>query len=250
MLLFLMMQNLMLFGQSSGLEEEKEVKISGNYFWSQVTAPSDLEAKNQALELLWTNKELIKTVVTNPNLNQNNVSYILKKRGNKVLAIAYIGKNVTTKKIEIATQHVVIVEPEKLNETNQNSNTDNEKDIKTSEKVEIKNEALSDISVNKTKQLSDSVIINSLLDIEDFNNMLKELNTFKVKGKLMYSSRIDAFDNINQCYIIICKENTTKISYILDKGSDIRVNLLDSQKIKIKENQLINQLQKIYVYEF
>jgi len=88
------------------------------------------------------------------------------------------------------------------------------------------------------------------LDIDDINSVLKELNTFKMKGKIMYSSRIDAFDNRNQCYIIIYEETTNKILYLLDKGEDTRVNLLDSKKINIKENQLINQLSKIYVYEF
>lgn len=223
LLFFLLSQNGIIFGQSFDLDKEKEVKISGNYFWSQSTALSEIEAKKQASELLWLTDE-IKNI---PNLNQSSISYLVKQRGNKVLAVAYILKTGIEK-----------------------DNAINKQEITKSNIIEIKKEVASSISDGKIKQLSNSSLINSLLDIDDINSILKELNTFKMKGKIMYSSRIDAFDNSNQCYIIIYEETTNKILYLLDKGDETRVNLLDSKKINIKENQLINQLSKIYVYEF
>ena len=246
MLSFLLLQNVILFGQSSDLDKEKDVKISGNYFWSQATATSDAEAKKQASELLLLSDEVKNT----PNLNQKNISYIAKQRGNKVLAIAYIAKNGIEKSSTNPTESGTIPVPEKVKENNTNNNFVNKQEVTKSDIIEIKKEVVSNISESKTKQLSNSSLINSLLDIDDINSILKELNTFKMKGKIMYSSRIEAFDNSNQCYIIIYEETTNKILYLLDKGDETRVNLLDSKKINIKQNQLINQLSKIYVYEF
>ena len=241
MLSFLLLQNVILFGQSSDLDKEKDVKISGNYFWSQATATSDVEAKKQASELLWSTDEIKNT----PNLNQKNISYIVKQRGNKVLAVAYIPKDgIKENSTDSSVNGNVIPHPQIILDPH------NEQDTKPLEILNVNKEVVSNISESKTKQLSNSSLINSLLDIDDINSVLKELNTFKMKGKIMYSSRIEAFDNSNQCYIIIYEETRNKILYLLDKGDETRVNLLDSKKINIKENQLINQLSKIYVYEF
>ena len=241
MLSFLLLQNVTHFGQSSDLDKEKEVKISGNYFWSQATATSDVKAKKQASDLLWTTDEIKNT----PNLNPKNISYIVKQRGNKVLAIAYIGKNgIEENSTNSSVNANLIPHPQIIFDPN------NEQDTKPLESLNVNKKVVANFSDSKIKQLSSSNLINSLLYIEDINSMLKELNAFKMKGKLMYSSRISAFDNSNQCYIIIYAENTNKILYLLDKGNETRVNLLDSNKINIKENQLINQLSKIYIYEF
>lgn len=238
---FLLLQNVFLFGQSPDLDKEKEVKISGNYFWSQATAPSDVEAKKQASESLWSTDEIKNTT----NLNQKNISYIVKQRGNKVLAVAYIAKNgIVENRTDSSVNKNIISHPQIILDPMY------EKDTKPLESLNVNKEVASNIFGWTTKQLSNSTLINGLLDIDDINSILKELNTFKMKGKIMYSSRIEAFDNSNQCYIIIYEETTNKILYLLDKGSETRVNLLDSKKINIKENQLINQLSKIYVYEF
>lgn len=246
MLSFLLLQNVIFFGQSSDLDKEKEVKISGNYFWSQATATSDVEAKKQASELLWSTDEIKNT----PNLNQNNISYLVKQRGNKVLAIAYIDKKGIEKNSINSSKSGTISVSAKVKENNTNRNIVDKQEGTNSNIIEIKKEVVSNISDSKTKQLSKSSLINSLLNIDDINSILKELNAFKMKGKIMYSSRIDAFDDSNQCYIIIYDGNTNKILYLLDKGDETRVNLFDSKNINIKENQLINQLSKIYVYEF
>ncbi len=241
MLSFLLLQNVIFFGQSSDLDKEKEVKISGNYFWSQATATSDVEAKKQASELLWSTDEIKNTT----NLNQKNISYIVKQRGNKVLAIAYIAKNeVKENSTDSYENGNVIPHPQIILDPMY------ENDTKPLNSLNENKEFAWDGSDSKTKQFSNSSLINSLLDIDDINSILKELNTFKMKGKIMYSSRIDAFDDSNQCYIIIYDGNTNKMIYLLDKGNESRVNLLESNKVNIKENQRINQLSKIYVYEF
>lgn len=241
LLAFILLHNCIVFCQTSDFEKEKEVKTSGNYFWSQATALTDVEAKKQASELLWSTDE----IKNNHNLHQMNIFYIVKQRGNKVLAIAYISKNgikenSTNSSINanLIPHHQIILDAK------------NAQDTKPLESLNVNKAVVSNNYDDKTKQLSNSILINSLLDIDDINSVLKELNTFKMKGKIMYSSRIDAFDNSNQCYIIIYEETTNKILYLLDKGDETRVNLQDSKKINIKENQLINQLPKIYVYEF
>ena len=149
MLSFLLLQNVILFGQSSDLDKEKDVKISGNYFWSQATATSDAEAKKQASELLLLSDEVKNT----PNLNQKNISYIAKQRGNKVLAIAYIAKNGIEKSSTNPTESGTIPVPEKVKENNTNNNFVNKQEVTKSDIIEIKKEVVSNISESKTKQL-------------------------------------------------------------------------------------------------
>ena len=170
LLFFLLFQNGIIFGQSIDLDKEKEVKISGNYFWSQSTAPSEIEAKKQASELLWLTDE-IKNI---PNLNQSSISYLVKQRGNKVLAIAYIDKNgIKENSTNSSVNANLIPHPQII------LNPNNEQDTKPLESLNVNKEIGYSISYDKTKQLSNSSLINSLLDIDDINSVLKELNTFK-----------------------------------------------------------------------
>jgi hypothetical protein len=241
--------------QSTVTEKEKEVKTSGKYLWSYATAAEEKTAKEMAVTLLFESEDFKNQIKSTPNLNKTAVSYIVRSRGNQLMAIAYLDKN-DTSVVEgnYAKKNETKKKETKKKETKKNTLKDTINSTKNNTTAEVS--VNSDLNLSKTidavikKTTSTSSFINSVLGINDVNVLEKELYNFKSNGKISYSTKVTAYENISNCYIFLFDKDTSKITHILDKGTETRVNFLDSQKINLKENQSINGLQKIYVYEF
>ncbi len=229
--------------QSPITEKEKEVKTSGKYLWSYATALKEEMAKETAVTLLFESEEFKNQLKSNGNLNKTAISYIVRPRGNQLMAIAYIDKE------DIASS-------QKPGDNKKSEKTSTEKVTKTGNSYintvvtdNSSNAISSTVPVNEV-MTSSSKIINTFLKIENLDDLINELYDLKNKGKIMYSVKESAFNNIADCYVIMIDKNNSKITHILDKGNNIRVSLLTSQQINLKEFQLINRFQNIYVYEF
>jgi len=264
---------------------EREIKTNSNYIYIQSLQKDTLAGKNNAAEALWSAKNLENELLTNNSLKKTNVEYLIKPRGPKYMIIAYINKTLNNyvdveekgsqkgKKwelvipIEIDEENKPNTEPKKNEVVIQNKKT--EPVIKTTKKehVEIRkseNNERKEVSEKKNiepkqnvtaakssgkKFISSSTILNYLSNLSAFSDIVTYLNKQKMNGKLVYSYRYDAFkDNISDCYIIVFNSNTDELTMILNKGTETRMNVLNSQVVN--ENNLKNNTKKIYIYEF
>jgi len=249
--LLLIIANNITAQKQSKVELEIEIKTNSNYIYIQSIQGDTIEGKINASNILWTSEAVKEELLTNKNLKKTNIAYLIKPRGPKYKIIAYTNKliDVTNKeksKIdnpEKSKESIIIASP---------PTSDNVKPIKLEKKADRNNniEKTSPVVRENTipnKYKSSSEILNHLSDLDNFDDIIKYLKTEKLNNKLVYSYRADAFnENIERCYIIVFSANTDLLM-VLDKGKEIRRNLLNSEMIKKEE---FTNTKNIYVYEY
>ncbi|MGZ2371730.1 hypothetical protein ACXR6G_18270 [Ancylomarina sp. YFZ004] len=259
---------------SKRIELEREIKTKPNYIYMQSVQGDTVKGKILAADLFWSSENIKNELSSNKTLKKDNIEYIIKPRGPKYMIITYIDKTskgvISTPKNESKT-----TTGWKLNMPVENAKgtesvaTPAEEKLKIISKSVIKNEdsvidkkeiaekpativVEKSITINEKNNdeifQTSSAILNHLAKLSGFNDIVGYLKEQKMKGKLVYSYRYDAFkDNIKECYFIVFSSNTDELLMILDKGTTSRMNVLNSKMVSISESK--NE-KKIYVYEF
>ena len=250
---------------------ELKIKTSGNYIWSQVIDADTLigkkNAKEQAIIEFNKNKDAL-------NLGaklKENIGYFIKSRGNKYMIVAYINKTARKTNMEqnneLNKPNISNIEEERTNKISKPKDSKQENNFKVEQKVteEINNkkEKKEPTSINTRKEnkienkieakpvkyVSESDLLNKLNNTNSCYELFKILEQQKMRGKVVFSQRSNAFDNLSNCYIVVCDNASNKVRMILDKGTEQRINIVNSKKVTKQE--LSNQkLKKIYIYEF
>jgi hypothetical protein len=246
------------YSQSDDFEMEVLIKSSENYIYNQVVAPTENEAKQSALANLIESEAFRLASQTNKQVNRSNVQFLVKESGNRYRAIAYIDKNIAAETL-VKPVNESITTPKVDNAVNNEvSNYTKEEPPKTTvvKSTPAKTENKTEPTVkSESRNMSFSIPVASVWlkeieKMEDCNALIKVLDKYKYSGALAYSLRSDAFNNISDCYIISCDQNSIKLAYILGKGTDTRINLYDGAKINIEKESSTKKLLNIYVYEF
>jgi len=209
------------FAQVPLVDLEKQIILSDDYFYNKATAKDDKEAKNLSRSILLRNTELLDYLkANNIPIATVEINYLLKSMDNLTRCIAYIQKHTNV-------------------QSNSSNNTTEKGNMTAGKKaMELNN----NISLNFPSKFSSLQMLNSCEDI------WIELNALKRKGSLVFSTSKEVFDNINECFLLICKSN--KLIAFFDVGSEIRYDFISKEKkdIKIYENEKNNI--PIYVYVF
>jgi hypothetical protein len=205
--------------QIEPMELEKEIKLSGNYIYSQATSKQENDAKITAKNALLSDKEFSEFLKEkNKEHSEVTIEYLLKPVGPNIRAIAYIKK--TEKPIT------------KLTESTNPSSTPIKEETLT-KKINLKNLPKTFLSLSNT---------------ENCTQTWEELNKLKREGILVFGARSDAFDNLSDCHIIICDQNY--IQHFLGPGTDTRYDYVNNKSIEYPKSILLTNKTIIYVFTF
>lgn len=222
------------FSQMNYKELETEIKISGNYFYEQAIAASEVVAEKKAIELLKANKEFQDYLIkSNKSIETIEIKFISWLIETSIKVIAYYPKNESQALNDLPIQthsHKEDIKKD-VNETF-SSSKENEKSTTSS-------------SLN----LSRSFSVLSFVDFTYCEEIWNHLQTLNNQGVLVFSKRKDAFDDVKECYIVVC--SNSKIVSILGKENlSLRYDYLASRQLKSTEYLSDNTNLYIYVYVF
>jgi hypothetical protein len=239
---------------------ELEIKTNSEYLYIQTLENDTINGKVHASEFFWNSSEVQQELLTNTSLNKDDIDFLIKHRGPNFLIIVYISKSTENKNQKVVEQPVrksdinTVVSTTQLISQGTKSIIQSENPTKKAE-IESQNEkkeinAIADVKCQiEVPYISSSIILNDLSHLSDFSDIVDYLNKQKMKGKLVYSYRNDAFrDNINDCFVIVFDSTAKVPTMILDKGKSDRMNILNSQMVT--GNNFNNSSKNIYVYEY
>jgi hypothetical protein len=250
LLSFLLLESILL-AQNNDAELENNVKSSEAFFWETITAATEEEAKNIAMQKLFESESLKNESAAGKNYDKNNTCFTVKKIGPKFKVTAYInkasfnGKNLgcvppnITPPVKYEEVNVVISTDEKHKKENEETPT-TEKPVVVKEPEPVK-----ELSEDEKIQLN-NVLGGIFTDIPKFEQLEKRLISLKYKGKIIFTQRASAFDNISECYIVVFDESNG-LKYVLNKGKDERLNLLDGTRVSNHTYQ--NEKKILYISE-
>lgn len=213
------------YAQEYAMELEREIKLSNNYFHSQATAPNKDKAIELAKTLLQKEIEFLEYLAkSNKSISSIEIQYIWREIGPSVRVIAYVPKNILlTKELEKKNISREVLSLIKL----EISNTDNNR-IDTPTKFPEK--------------------LLSIKNIKSCEESWDQLNRLKRSGILVFSTQKDSFDELENCYVIVCKNNN--VSAILQKGNHQRADLLSCMQVDLRNLESDPNNIIIYAYVF
>jgi len=207
--------------QQDLVELEKEIK-SGNYIYVQAIGINEEDAKIRAKELLFKNNEFLSNMEQRKlNFSDIEINYFLKPTERGVRCIAYISKTEVT-----VQKHLPFKDNKQVNQSLLPQST-----------VEIKNNTDQHFLPGSLDFISKNISCVELWD---------KLNILKREGVLVFSTRQDAFDDPNDCYLITCGQSGVLDFY--NKGSDIRFNYLENTTNK--QSIITSSTDKIIIYVY
>ena len=232
-------------------QREREIKVSGKYYFAECTAFDEAVAKDCALRDL--TQKVITALVQQSIRSEEEMKKVVEMRANmahlpmigRVQILAWVAKDsifimqendtkpeanpekAAPEKVEPEKVEPEKIEPEKIEpEKIEPEKVEPEKEVDRSSKPAIVNPIIQDLSTSET-----------LTQFE------RKADGYARQGKLLYSGRKTAFTRPDNCHIAIFSSSRTLIA-ILDKGNASRTNLMTGETIKNPEqhysgNQII-----------
>lgn len=257
-LVFLILFSQVVFCQNqSNTDLEKEIKVSGKYFWGQSINDSLEKTKLDARTDMILN--ISATIDNNSLLNSNSdvfvngIKYLSIPRGKKIRVIAYILKsdvsNIVNQKqslniIEIKYKETPVIDTitEKPNSYNIDLNKVKSKNDSSNNNIN-KDKIINSDNTNQLKAdtiYTGNVIVDKIIQSKFIDELYGVLEKEKLKGRLVYSLRSESFANIENCYIIVINPADKKIVAVLDKGNMKRKNFINNEAVSDIYNKYLN----------
>jgi hypothetical protein len=221
------------YGQTEAKKLEEEIKISGNYFYGQGYAASEIVAEKKALDLLMADPEF-QNFLKEANLDLQNVkvNYLSFLLETSFKVIAYHPKG-----------DVKVIPNEALKKNSFVENIQEKSNNFNSRKEDTVNSI--DVTSKSFELPFELQSLSGFVECEEIWIQLQKLNK---EGVLVFSRRKDAFDDLQDCYMVICFGD--KVQFILGKEiSSKRYDYLTKKELSVEEYSTDNNLY-IYVYVF
>lgn len=211
--------------------QERDVKISGNYYYGDGISDKEKDAKLLALdELKLMISEDLK--VNNQNISsigfdgfEQNIGTIVMPIQNRFRVIAFILKNEI--KVESNGPKKLMVIRIMPDGTVTNENTMEESTKQTQSNTN--NTTATKTTTTQSISNINSPIISQLIKLTDSKDVGVLLNENKLNGNLIYG-RLNTIDDIKNCYFVIIKSG--KLVDVLDQGeTSIRNGLITGDNV-------------------
>ena len=201
-------------------EQEREIKISGKYYFGECSAFDEVDAKECALReltqavLVTVLQESIKSekpAELQKNMEMRANTARLPQTG-KIKILAWIAKDsIYVTKTEPQQTVTPVPEPAKPEQANGNSSR-------------------SDIA---------DPVVKDLADAGDYTQFVRKADSWKRQGKLIYGSRKTSFIRPDNCHIAVFSSSRTLIA-LLGEGNTSRKDLLTGKTIQNPEQHYSN----------
>ncbi len=217
----------------SDKDMEKEIKLSGKYYYGESVSINDSISKQDAVE------ELIAYIARDYKLFKegdiiaDSVKYLSFPRGNKIRSIAYI-------LMANVSNNFKKKEDLKINEIKYSTNNTSTKDTIIQSKNKSNLETIKNVNSegNINTNLNEKYMV-SLLNLSNLDELLKTLDEQKYKGKLIYGKEAAFTSNKESCYIIILNSEL-KIVTILGMGASKRFDFKINKDVINYKKEFIN----------
>jgi len=248
--------------QLSNQKDEEKVKLSNDYYWEEVRGFTIEGAKDSARETLLI--DIIKDFNSKENLQDakaihvEGIDYLIFKSGPKYRVTAFIEKANVTKQVErlkeMGYYEVVHSDKEKDEESdfsgnlsqNQLSDSTNRNNYHPQLNIELNNDLI-DSSGNNEDEISENLnmgkniitelpdeslyphynqsVVQELAGSKNIDELLKLLNEYQKKGKLVYGKK-ESFPDPGKCDVVVINPETKIIQAYLVQKDNIMYNYL------------------------
>ena len=242
-------------------EQEREIKTSGKYYYSECSAFDVAEAKECALRdltqivLIEMVKEVIKSdEVTMKNSIEMRARTARLNLTGRIRILAWIEKNNVQMDTTAQTQAMTsTIDPAQTTTPVTASTTNQEQEM---ESTPVSTSISTQISTTQSKEeivsepepaiksdlsVIDNPVVRDLANCDTFEQFRRMADGFRRQGKIVYGTNKTAFINPENCLVAVFTPEQ-KLIALLDTGQNSRIDLLTGQTIQNLEQQFTGNI--------
>ena len=212
-------------------EEEKEIKLSGNYYFGECTASDEAEAKDCALKEL--TQDLILSVLQQ---SINEKKEILLKNMEMKVNTAHLPMDGSIKILAYISKDSIYLQNASDGDNTIIKSEDTVQNIESQTVIAKEELQLASTDENSFQPIIVNPVIKDLADVSTYDGFKRKADSWRRKGKLVYGSRKTSFLLPEKCHIAVFSPSGTLIA-LLGEGNNSRIDLLTGKSVQNPEQQ-------------